>query len=180
MNDVNITLNGEKAKVYGVELSYNQYFDNGWFVQSNLTLQTSDAQLDPSIRADSVALPDQADITYNLTFGWENDDFSARLIRNYRSKILEAVGACPQGESANDLRACKTWLDRYQDAIQSLDFKAKYNINKQLSFYFDAINITNDVDLRYFEGNALSGGNILYQREEYGRTYQFGLNYKFY
>ena len=180
LNDINITLNGNKATVYGVELSYNQFLENGWFVQSNMTLLSSEASLDSTIREDKVPLPDQADTTLNLTVGWENDDLSVRLIGNYRSKILEEVGSCPAGVDVNNSRECKTWFDRYQDAIKTVDFKAKYNINKQLSFYFDAVNLTDEVDLRYFEGNQQSGGNILYQREEYGRTYQLGLNYKFY
>jgi iron complex outermembrane recepter protein len=178
--NVNITINGEKAYVYGIELSYNQYFENGFFVQSNMTLLNSEATLDPSIRVDTVPLPDQADVTANLTIGWENDDFSARLIANHRSKIFEEVGGCPASADLNNSRECKIWSDRYQDAIKSLDFKAKYNINKHVSVYFDAINLTDEVDLRYFEGNEQTGGNILYQKEEYGRTFQVGLNYKFY
>lgn len=180
LNDINITLNGNRATVLGLELSFNQFFENGFFLQSNLTLLDSEAELDASIRADKVPLPDQADTTFNLTLGWENEDYSVRIIGNHRAKILEEVGACPVGVSAADARACKVWSDRYQDAIQSVDFKAKYNINKQMSVYFDAINLTDEVDLRYFEGNEQSGGNILYQREEYGRTFQLGLNYKFY
>lgn len=175
LNDVNITLNGKKATVMGIELSYNQYFENGFFVQSNMTLLNSEAQLDRSIRLDKVPLPDQADTTMNLTVGWENVDYSVRLIANHRSKILEEVGSCPAGDAP-----CKSWADRYQDAIKSFDFKAIYNVNKQTSVYFDAINLTDEVDLRYFEGNAQSGGNILYQKEEYGRTFQIGVNYKFY
>lgn len=175
LNDVNITLNGEKATVLGMELSYNQYFESGFFVQSNMTLLTSEAQLDKSIRADKVPLPDQADTTFNLTLGWENDDYSVRIIGNHRAKILEEVGSCPANSDT-----CKSWSDRYQDAIQSIDFKVKYNINQQVSVYFDAINLTDEVDLRYFEGNEQSGGSILFQKEEYGRTFQVGLNYKFY
>jgi iron complex outermembrane receptor protein len=175
LNDVNITLNGEKATVLGMELSYNQYFESGFFIQSNMTLLSSEAQLDRSIRAEKVPLPDQADTTFNLTLGWENDDYSVRIIGNHRAKILEEVGSCPANSDT-----CKSWADRYQDAIKSLDFKAQYNINKQMSVYFDAINLTDEVDLRYFAGNVESGGPILYQKEEYGRTFQFGLNYKFY
>lgn len=174
LNDVNITLNGDKARVMGIELSYNQFFENGFFVQSNMTLLDSEAQLDKSIRKEKVPLPDQADTTFNLTVGWENDKYSVRLIGNHRSKILEEVGSCPLTGD------CKSWSDRYQDAIKSLDLKAKVNINSQVSLYFDAINITDEADLRYFEGNQQSGGPILYQKEEYGRTFQVGINYKFY
>ncbi|MDN4501231.1 TonB-dependent receptor [Alteromonadaceae bacterium BrNp21-10] len=180
LNDVNITLNGEKATVLGIEMSYSQYFENGLFVQSNATLLDSTARLDPTIRADEVPLPDQADTTFNLTVGWENEDFSARIIGNYRSKILEEVGTCPVGVAASEVTACKTWSDRYQDAVSTVDFKAKYKVSGNLSVYFDAINITDHYDLRYFEGNNDSNGNILYQKEVYGRTFQLGMNYKFY
>jgi outer membrane receptor protein involved in Fe transport len=50
MDEINITLNGDKAKVYGVELSYNQYFENGFFIQSNATFLDSDARLDGTPR----------------------------------------------------------------------------------------------------------------------------------
>ncbi len=43
-------------------------------------------------------LPGQADMTANISFGYEDDDFSVRLIANYRDIILEDVGAC--GEDA--------------------------------------------------------------------------------
>ncbi|WP_448212966.1 TonB-dependent receptor [Colwellia sp. MEBiC06753] len=180
LNNVNITINGQKATVKGIELSYNQYFNSGLFVQSNLTLLDSEAKLNSSIRADKVPLPDQADTTFNLAFGWENKTMSFRLIGNYRSDILEEVGSCPEGISATNLAACKTWADRYQDEIKTLDFKAKYKVNDQLSLYFDAINLTGDEDLRYFKGADISGGNVLYQKETYGKTYQLGMTYKFY
>lgn len=180
LNQVNITLNGEKAKVFGGEFSFNKYFENGLFVQSNFTVLESEAQLDPTIRLDPVPLPDQADLTANLSFGWENDDISARIIANYRSEILEEVGSCPEGVNVNDYTECKLWADRYQDELSTVDFKFKYQINGALSVYFDAINLTENQDLRYFEGNEKSGGNIMYQKENYGRTFQLGVTYKLY
>ncbi len=180
LTNVNITLNGDNAKVYGMELSYNQFFDSGFFVQSNATVQTSEASLDPSIRKSKIALPDQADMTANLTLGWENDDFNVRIIGNYRSDILEQVGSCPDSVESTDIENCKVWSDQYQSGLKTLDFKTKYDFGGGLSMYFDAINLTDNVDLRYFEGDAMSGGRVLYQREEYGRTIQVGVNYKFY
>ena len=190
--NVNMTINGEYAKVFGIELSYNHFFDSGFFVQSNATFQTSEAKVDDTVRRGTIDLPEQADITANFTLGWENDDFNVRLIANYRSDILEQIGSCPtadndtavdeNGEKLDPNRAefCKTWSDQYQSSLNTLDFKVKYDFGGGLSAYFDAINLTDNVDVRYFDGNELSGGNILYQREEYGRTIQFGVNYKFY
>ncbi|MCU4677385.1 TonB-dependent receptor [Catenovulum sp. 2E275] len=176
LSNINMTINGDYAEVYGFEVSYNQFFDSGFFIQSNATIQTSEARVDPTVRKGTIALPEQADTTANLTFGWENDDFNVRLIGNYRSDILEQIGACPEDQNAE----CRDWSDQYQSGLKTLDFKMKYDFGAGLSAYFDAINLTDNKDLRYFEGNAASGGNVLYQREEYGRTIQVGLNYKFY
>jgi len=180
LNEINITVNGEKATVLGIELSYNQYFDNGFFLQSNATLLDSEATLDNSIRQGKVALPDQADTTFNLVVGWESKTFSARLIGNVRSEVLEQIGSCPGSVDIDDPKSCKVWGDQYQDAVKSLDLKLQYDITDYAQVYFDAINLTEEADLRYFEGNTLSGGNILYQKEEYGRSYQLGVNIKFY
>jgi TonB-dependent receptor len=180
LNEINITVNGNKASVIGLELSYNQYFENGLFIQSNATILDSEATLDGSIRQGKVALPDQADTTFNLVFGWESETFSARLIGNVRSEVLEQIGSCPITAGLNDPKSCKIWGDQYQDSVKSLDFKLQYDITEYAQLYFDAINLTEESDLRYFQGNALSGGNILYQKEEYGRSYQLGVNIKFY
>ncbi|MER2493054.1 TonB-dependent receptor [Catenovulum sediminis] len=188
--NINMTINGDSAKVLGIELSYNQFFDSGFFIQSNATLQSSEATVDPTVRKGTIDLPEQADVTANLTIGWENDDFNVRIIGNYRSDILEEIGACPDatdskvtvpnGVDPNGVDYCRVWSDQYQSNLKTIDFKAKYDVGGGLSVYFDAINLTDNVDLRYFEGDALSGGNIMYQREEYGRTVQVGVNYKFY
>ena len=180
LNEINITVNGDQATVFGIELSYNQYFENGFFLQSNATLLDSEATLDSSIRQGTVALPDQADTTFNLVVGWESKTFSARLIGNMRSEVLEQIGSCPGTANLNDPKACKVWGDQYQDDVKSLDFKLQYDITDYAQVYFDAINLTDEADLRYFEGNALSGGNVLFQKEEYGRSYQLGVNIKFY
>lgn len=180
MDEINITLNGDKAKVYGVELSYNQYFKNGLFIQSNATFLNSDARLDDTVRQGSMPLPDQADQTFNLTVGWENEVFSARLITNYRSEILEQIGSCPASAQLDDVKGCKIWGDQYQAGYTSVDAKFKYDLTENVQLYFDALNLTSQEDLRFFKGNEYSGGNILYQKEVYGQTYQLGATIKFY
>ena len=125
-------------------------------------------------------LPDQADFVANVATGWENDSWSVRFIANYRDKILEAVGSCDAGSDPNDPSDCKTWADRFQDDILNVDFKANYRFSDTVSFYFDAINLTEEDDLRYFQGNDLTRGHALYQIEEYGRSFQLGMNVDFY
>lgn len=203
-HNVNTSINGDKAKVYGLELSYSRFFDNGLFLNSNLTLLDSEADAGETVRADTTAMPNQADVTANLTLGWENEMFSARLIGNMRSEILTEIGTCSQadidrdnewarlntegGEGALDGAAgdgtvysnyCQRWSDVFHDDIAGLDFKATYNLTPDIKFYFDVLNVTEDVDVFYYRGNQYSGGNVLNKSEGLGRTYQAGINVRF-
>ncbi|MEC9262066.1 MAG: TonB-dependent receptor, partial [Pseudomonadota bacterium] len=106
--------------------------------------------------------------------------FSARLITNYRSEILEQIGSCPVSAQLDDVKGCKIWGDQYQAGYTSVDAKFKYDLTENVQLYFDALNLTSQEDLRFFKGNEYSGGNILYQKEVYGQTYQLGATIKFY
>lgn len=181
---VNTTINGDNAKVYGVELTYSKYFDSGFFVQSNLTLMDSKAKVGDTVRVGSIQLPDQANETFNLSVGWEKDGINARLIGNYRSKVLNRIGSCSTDNIAADLvagypQSCRTWADVYQDKSATLDFKASYQYNKALKFTFDATNLTDHKDIYYFQGNEYSNGNVLFASEDYGRSYLIGVSYNF-
>lgn len=199
--DVSTTINGDKAAVYGLETSYAHYFDNGWFVNSNLTLLDSSADAGGTVRADKTPLPDQADVTANLTVGWENEKFSARLINNYRSEVLKQIGTCSRADIAADAEwarlndaenpdalpgatgsgvqyteNCQRWADVFQDDIFSMDFKATYSPWENVKLYLDVLNITEDVDVFFYRGNEYSRGNVLFFTEGIGRTYQVGVN----
>ncbi|ACE85363.1 TonB-dependent receptor [Cellvibrio japonicus] len=186
LNNVSWTANGDRAKVYGAEFSYNHNFDNGLFLHNNLTVMSSAAYAGDSIRAGKTQLPEQADTTFNTTVGWENDVVSVRLIGNYVSDILKRIGSCPAGsegylivQAGDDRSPCNKWADVYQDDTFSLDFKATWQVNKNIKIYFDAMNITDEYMTQYYEGNQYSGGNVMYKSEVYGRSFQIGLNYKF-
>ncbi len=180
--DVNFYDNGDSASVYGLELSYVQYFTSGVFVQSNVTLLDSEADMGADLRAETIALPNMADTTLNVTLGWENDLASVRLIANHTSKILDTVGSCTQADLDNDAGGipvnCETWNDIYYDAATNIDFKATYNINDDVQVFFDAINLTQEVTNRYMEGNQYSGGPIMYRHEDFGTSVQLGVNWQ--
>ncbi len=205
--NVNTTVNGDKAWVAGAELSYSKFFDNGWlsgfFLQSNLTLQDSEAEPGKTLRADKIQLPEQADVTANVTLGWENDAFSTRLITNYRGEILKEIGTCSQADKDADAEwarlndagnsdalagaagsgevyteRCRTWADVFQDDTLGVDVKATYKWN-DIKFFLDVLNVTEDVDLYYYRGNKYSNGKVLNFSEGIGRTFQVGVNYSF-
>jgi len=186
VNNVHWTTNGDKAKVYGVELSFSKNFDSGYFVMSNMTLMDSEASAGETVRQGKTQLPEQADTTANLTIGWENDDISVRLIGNYTSEILKTIGACPAGTEDriiatpdNPGATCKKWADVFQDAYYGIDFKATYQLNKNVKFYFDALNLTDEYATKFYRGNNYSGGNVMYHTEMYGRAFQAGVNVTF-
>ncbi len=186
MNNVNWTTNGDKASVYGIELTYVYNFDSGFFFQSNATFMNSTAEAGDTIRVGDIQLPDQADVTGNLTVGWERDGTSVRLIGNYVSEILKRIGSCPAGSEdrlistpSNPGTTCKAWADQYLGDTFSMDFKATYQITDELKVYFDAMNITDEYMTTYYTGNEYSGGKMMYHSEVYGRSFQVGLNYKF-
>src|SRR5690606_13104753 len=184
LTNVNFATNGDKAKVYGIELTYSQYFESGLFVQSNATFMNSEANVGDTLRVGEIQLPDQADNTVNLTLGWENEDISARLIGNYRSKVLDRIGACSADAITADAALgfaenCKEWADIYHDANFSLDFKATYKVNEKVRVYFDAVNMTDEKSFYYYQGNEYSRGKSLYTSEAFGRSFQVGVNIDF-
>ncbi|HSC66166.1 MAG TPA: TonB-dependent receptor [Cellvibrio sp.] len=186
MNNVNWTTNGDKAQVYGIELTYVYNFTAGYFFQTNATFMNSTAEAGDSIRVGDIQLPEQADVTGNATIGWEKDEYSVRLIGNYTSEILKRIGSCPAGSEgrlistpSNAGTTCKVWADQYLGDTFSMDFKATYQITDDLKVYFDAMNITDEYSTTYYDGNEYSNGKMMYHSEVYGRSYQIGLNYKF-
>lgn len=196
LTNVNTYLNGESAKVYGMELSLSHYFDGQWedhnigryldniFVQSNLTLQSSNGNVGESVRVDSIQLPETADTAANMTLGWENEDFSIRVIANYTSEILKRIGACTAADKAADVQLgyagnCRDWADMYQDESLTFDVKATYRVQDGIRVYFDAVNLSDSVDQQYFSGNADSGGRVLYNVEAFGPALQLGLTVDF-
>ncbi|MGM8225158.1 TonB-dependent receptor [Cellvibrio sp. ARAG 10.3] len=186
IDNVNWSTNGDKAKVYGVELSYSQYFKSGFFIQSNVTVMDSEAEVGETIRAGKIQLPDQADLTANLSVGWENERWSLRLNGNYRSEILERIGACSEADIAADQASglaypenCAEWADMFYDASFMVDAQATYQATKDIKITFDAINLTEQTSDRYFAGNAYSNGKTFFRMEDYGASFQLGVNVRF-
>lgn len=165
------SINGDSAKVYGLELAYSQKFSwlpspwNGLLLNANTTFTKSDAdieQFDPDLgamRSRSIRLPGQSDVTGNLTVGWENDKLSLRLSTNYKSNYLDEVG------DVLDAR-----YDYKVDDQLFVDFSAGYFLRDNLQVFFEAQNLT---DESYYVYTGKRRYNAQY--EEYGPSYKIGL-----
>ncbi|MEZ2745673.1 TonB-dependent receptor [Halopseudomonas bauzanensis] len=165
------SVNGDSAKVYGLELAYSQKFSwlpspwNGLLLNANTTFTQSDAdieQFDPDLgamRSRSIRLPGQSDVTGNLTVGWENDKLSLRLSTNYKSNYLDEIG------DVLDAR-----YDYKVDDQLFVDFSAGYFLRDNLQLFFEAQNLT-DESYYVYTGKSRYNG----QYEEYGPSYKIGL-----
>jgi TonB-dependent receptor len=187
-----VPVNGAAAEIFGVELTYQQNFDNlpgllsGLGVLFNYTYADSDADYTdaegPEDPYEGYPFINTSEHTVNGTVFWENDRVAARLAYNWRSERLI---------SPTDLQM-STWAD----PIGSLDASFSIRITDNVSLTGNAVNLTDEAP-RWFqtiafvnanqpgvspEGSLFSGS--LYedrtnQLEYYGRTYRFGVRVSF-
>ncbi|MDP9107714.1 MAG: TonB-dependent receptor [Pseudomonadota bacterium] len=157
--------NISKSYARGLELNYEQRFKtlpgiwSGLGASMNYTMVDSRFEIRPGEYA---ALPSTSRHTANASVFYEKNGLNMRLAGYYLSRNLFAIS----GSS--------TAPDVYSDARFALDFGSSYAINKQISIYFDAKNLTN-TPLKFSEGST----DRTIQREFYGATYQVGMNLSF-
>ena len=166
-------VNGESARVNGVELAYTQALRqlpgvlSGLIVGANVTLTNSTAKLSRfdmpsnSLVSREVALPGQSDRVVNLMVGYEAGPWSARLASNSKSRYLLQTGS--DVTDAN--------LDAWVDGQTQLDLSVKYQITKGIQVTFEALNLNKEKYYVY-----LGSPNYNFQNEQYGRTYRLSLN----
>jgi len=172
-SEAKTTMNGGSASLYGLELAYSQKLSwlpspwNGLLVGANVTFSKSRARIEGMsggrmVRR-SIDLPHQSGTVGNLMLGWENDKLSLRLSANYKSSYLDEV--IDIADSSHDIHA---------DSQTFVDFSARYSVNRNLQFYFEAQNLTNEVYYTYTGSRRYNA-----QYEKYGPSYKLGMTYVF-
>jgi iron complex outermembrane recepter protein len=188
LTQVRTVLNGGKARVSGLELSYSQNYVGlpGWmsglFAQANVTM--IDSRADVGFRpGEKLPFPDQPDLTANVSLGWENEAASVRLSANHTSKRLLTLSEKPNAPTAASFSGGSAWFpDVYRAPYTQIDVNLRWNINKTFQLYLDATNITSEKEVRYYDtaGKAPGLNYNFYERiEDFGPTYQVGLRVKF-
>lgn len=166
IGELDTTVNGGSGEVLGVEVAVSHfltYLDgplSGLFATGNVTLIDASTS-DPSIRdGEAFRLPGSSEISGNASLGYETDDFLLRFALNYRGEQLRSIGDDPAE-------------DEFRDAYLSLDATVRYNVSDNFQVFFDAVNINEETEGRFFRG---VDNNALYERfEDFGRTFQFGI-----
>lgn len=164
--------NGPKAKVQGLELSYQQQLRMlpGWMsgilVGANAAFTHSSADVGRYDTASQAQLlrrtrmPGQSDTTVNLMLGYEAGPLSTRLAVNHKSKYLTQFGADVTNPA----------LDQIVAAQRQVDLSVAYKLTPSVQLTFEGVNLNNEHYYTYVGVPSLN-----YQYERYGRTYKLGL-----
>jgi iron complex outermembrane recepter protein len=140
------------GKVKGLELSYQQEFAYGFGAQANYTY--ADAK-----ETGGRDLVGASKNTYNVVGYYENYGFSARLAYTFRSAFFVGLDrATPE----------------YQDDTGTLAASLGYELNKNFTLTFDALNLNNPT-LKYYGANT-DQPRAFYKN---GRQYYAGVRIKF-
>jgi TonB-dependent receptor len=161
-------VNGEDASVTGLELGFQTPFwflSDGWDnlgVATNASFAESEATFRNEADIRSSTLPGLSEATYNLIGYYDDGTYSARLAYNWRSDHLLTVS----GSGGNPVS---------RDDYGQLDFSSSWDVNDQLSFTFDVINLTDEQIRSFsFQREELAQGTL-----QLGRRFTVGANYKF-
>ena len=156
--------NTDQAYARGVEFSYDQKLRSvpesldGLGLGLNYTYVDSNFAIRPGEKS---TLPSTSKHTVNASVYYENHGWNLRLGAYYLSRNLWAVG----GDANTDV---------FSEPRLSVDFGSSYEVNKQVSVYFNAKNLSN-TPLTFAEGQS----QRVIQREFYRQTYQVGANLSF-
>jgi iron complex outermembrane recepter protein len=155
-------INGETATVDGWELAIQHNFANtGFGVLANMTIVDSNAQLDRNDVTQKFALTGLSD-SQNFIAYYENDLVQLRLAWNHRDGFLQSLVQIQGGEP--------TFVKGYHQ----LDFSASYVVDENISFFFEGINITEQV-----VGKHGRYDNQLLLVQDTGARYALGLRGSF-
>jgi TonB-dependent receptor len=189
---VNGPANGKGAKIKGVEVAYNRFFDflpkpldalgmqtnftylkNKGVPNSNLTTNFPVAGGIGVPALDPGSLEGLSKYSFNLVGLYEKPNFpiSARLAYNWRSKYLITATDCCVG------------LPVWQSAAGYLDGSIRYSINNQLELSLEGSNLLNTqtitlqqlTDKTSPEGKNIYGHNSWFRQD---RRYTIGLRWK--
>ncbi|NJO56725.1 MAG: TonB-dependent receptor, partial [Rhodospirillales bacterium] len=144
--------NGDTAEILGLELGYYQAYTflpgilSGLFTQANVTF--TDSSANTTLVDRDFRFPDQADIIGNAAIGWEYGGFSIRGALAYQGERLRAIN------TAELVDATDPGGDVIEQDRTQIDINVRYDIADRLQLYFDAQNITNAGDNRFFRGSA--------------------------
>jgi TonB-dependent receptor len=136
--DITAPSNANRTQIHGFELSAQHVFgDSGFGVQANWSVPSGGASFNPLVVGTQFALPGLSR-SYNVVGFFEKYGIQTRVAWTHRGAFLAGVG---QVQQANE--------PVYTAAYGQLDMSASYDITKNFSVFFDAINLTSASQRQY-------------------------------
>jgi TonB-dependent receptor len=157
-------INDREANVWGYEIAMQHFFgDSGFGVAANYTVVEGDVEADPGQDPNEnvfnlVGLSDTA----NVTLIYENFGWSARLAYNWRDKFLNAANVSGSRDP------------QYTDTFGQLDLAVTYDLNDNLQFSFEGINLSGENTVQYRRRP-----NMIVWAYELEPRYTVGARYRF-
>lgn len=154
--------NKDKSGIRGLEFNIQHMFgSSGFGVNANYTYVHSGLKYDNSSTGEQFAIPGMSD-SANLVGLYEDAKWSIRAAYNWRDEFLSAK---TDGAGYNP---------NYTEAYGQLDLSVGYNLTDNLTFQFEAINLTDGI--QRIHGRTKT--EVLYVTQT-GPRYMLGARYKF-
>jgi len=155
--------NSKKANIDGFEFALQHFFgDSGFGFQANYTSVNGDVEFDlaadPSVT--QFALVGLSD-TANVVALYEKNGLQARIAYNWRDKFLDTTT-----QFRNE--------PGFTEAVYQIDFNVSYDVNDDLTVFFEGINITEENQRRHGRSESL-----LWNIDQLGARYALGARYSF-
>jgi len=175
-------VNGTGGKIQGYEINFDVPFSlassalDGFGVQMNFSDTTSDVKL-PSSSVDgkdlgsSIPLPGLSRTVRNMKLYYEANGFQIGLAQKTRSSF---IGEITEFEDSKKT----TWIKGETIVDLQLAYEFQTGYFKGLSLTLSANNFT-DAKFQRMKVDDTTGEETVVDTVQYGKTYNFGLNYKF-
>ncbi|MBT9492720.1 MAG: TonB-dependent receptor [Paucibacter sp.] len=159
--DISVPANQRNDHINGVELNAQYAFRSGFGFSANYTYVRSGLKYDNNLLGNQFALQGLSN-SGNLVGFYEDQTYSARLAYNWRGEFLSGTH---DGREPNPI---------YVEPYGQLDMNLGYKFNKNLSFQFEVINLTDEI-ARSHERRT----EILQMVTQTGRRFMVGARYSF-
>jgi iron complex outermembrane receptor protein len=156
--DVSRPISGDKAKVWGLELGVQHFFNNGFGVRANYTFTDTKAYVDGVHVGDLEGVSEAA---YSVALMFENDRWDAQLAADYSGDYLEVADAVGG-------------LSQTADPITWVTASLAYKFSDSFTVSVEGRNL---LDEYYFAD--LGRADILAGFETWGRSYLLGVTARF-
>jgi TonB-dependent receptor len=156
--DVERPINGDKAKVWGLEMGVQHFFANGFGVRANYTLTDTKAYVGGVHVGD---LEGVSESQYSVALMFENDRWDAQVAADYSGEYTETIDAVGG-------------LSQKADPITWVTASVAYKITDSLQVSLEGRNLLDEYYISHLGRNDILAGF-----ETWGRSYLVGATAKF-